>query len=35
MIQVQSRLKSADNTGAKRLMCIRVLGGTGRPLMRM
>ncbi|HPX93291.1 MAG TPA: 50S ribosomal protein L14 [Bacillota bacterium] len=30
MIQVQSRLKSADNTGAKRLMCIRVLGGTGR-----
>ncbi|NLA96442.1 MAG: 50S ribosomal protein L14 [Clostridiaceae bacterium] len=30
MIQVQSRLRSADNTGAKRLMCIRVLGGTGR-----
>ena len=30
MIQVQSRLKSADNTGAKRLMCIKVLGGTGR-----
>ncbi|NLB04369.1 MAG: 50S ribosomal protein L14 [Fastidiosipila sp.] len=30
MIQVQYRLKSADNTGAKRLMCIRVLGGTGR-----
>lgn len=30
MIQVQSRLKSADNTGAKQLMCIKVLGGTGR-----
>ncbi|HHX19961.1 MAG TPA: 50S ribosomal protein L14 [Clostridiaceae bacterium] len=30
MIQVQSRLKSADNTGARKLMCIRVLGGTGR-----
>ncbi|HNZ62869.1 MAG TPA: 50S ribosomal protein L14 [Bacillota bacterium] len=30
MIQVQSRLKSADNTGARQLMCIRVLGGTGR-----
>ena len=29
MIQVQSRLKSADNTGARKLMCIRVLGGTG------
>ena len=28
MIQVQSRLKVADNTGAKSLMCIRVLGGT-------
>jgi large subunit ribosomal protein L14 len=27
MIQVQTILKSADNTGAKRLMCIRVLGG--------
>lgn len=28
MIQMQSRLKVADNTGAKELMCIRVLGGT-------
>ncbi len=28
MIQMQSRLKSADNTGAKELMCIRVLGGS-------
>lgn len=30
MIQQQSYLKAADNTGAKELMCIRVLGGTGR-----
>ena len=30
MIQQQSYLKVADNTGAKELMCIRVLGGTGR-----
>ncbi len=30
MIQVESRLKSADNTGAKELYCIKVLGGTGR-----
>ena len=30
MIQVQSRLKVADNTGAKEIMCIRVLGGSGR-----
>ena len=30
MIQPQSRLKAADNSGAKELMCIRVLGGTGR-----
>ena len=30
MIQVQSRLKSAVNSGARKLMCIRVLGGTGR-----
>lgn len=28
MIQMQTRLKVADNTGAKELMCIRVLGGT-------
>ncbi|MFH1825541.1 MAG: 50S ribosomal protein L14 [Candidatus Firestonebacteria bacterium] len=28
MIQVQSILDVADNTGAQRLMCIRVLGGT-------
>jgi large subunit ribosomal protein L14 len=30
MIQVQSTLKSADNTGAKELMCIKVLGGSWR-----
>jgi large subunit ribosomal protein L14 len=30
MIQVQTRLKSADNTGAKEMMCIKVLGGTNR-----
>ncbi len=30
MIQQQTYLKAADNTGAKELMCIRVLGGTGR-----
>ena len=30
MIQQQSLMKDADNTGAKELMCIRVLGGTGR-----
>ncbi len=30
MIQVQTRLKVADNSGAKEVMCIRVLGGTKR-----
>ena len=30
MIQQQSRLKAADNSGAKELMCIRVLGGSFR-----
>ena len=30
MIQPQSRLKAADNSGAKELMCIRVLGGSFR-----
>ncbi len=30
MIQQQSLLKIADNTGAKEVMCIRVLGGSGR-----
>ncbi len=30
MIQKESRLKVADNTGAKEVLCIKVLGGTGR-----
>ncbi len=30
MIQQESLMKVADNTGAKELLCIRVLGGTGR-----
>jgi large subunit ribosomal protein L14 len=30
MIQQESRLTVADNSGAKEVLCIRVLGGTGR-----
>ncbi|RLD17272.1 MAG: 50S ribosomal protein L14 [Caldiserica bacterium] len=30
MIQIYSRLKVADNTGAKEVMCIRVIGGSAR-----
>ena len=30
MIQVESRLRAADNTGAKELLCIKVLGGSWR-----
>ena len=30
MIQPQTRLKVADNSGAKEIMCIRVLGGSYR-----
>lgn len=30
MIQANTRLKVADNTGAREIMCIRVLGGSGR-----
>ncbi|MDR1450240.1 MAG: 50S ribosomal protein L14 [Propionibacteriaceae bacterium] len=30
MIQQESRLKVADNTGAKEILCIRVLGGSKR-----
>lgn len=30
MIQQESRLNVADNSGAKNVLCIRVLGGTGR-----
>ena len=34
MIQQESRLKVADNTGAKELLCIRVLGGSTRRYIR-
>ena len=30
MIQKQTRLRVADNSGARQLMCIQVLGGSGR-----
>lgn len=30
MIQMQTQLRVADNTGAKRATCVKVLGGTGR-----
>ena len=35
MIQQESRLKVADNTGAKEILCIRVLGGTRRRYARV
>jgi len=35
MIQLQSQLIVADNTGAKRIMCIRVMGGSSRRYARM
>lgn len=35
MIQQESRLKAADNSGAKELLCIRVLGGTRRRYARI
>lgn len=35
MIQVQTRLKIADNSGAKEIMCIRALGGTKRKYARV
>ena len=35
MIQQESRLKVADNTGAKELLCIRVLGGSLRRYARI
>jgi len=35
MIQQESRLKVCDNSGAKELLCIRVLGGTGRRYARV
>ncbi|MEE8473149.1 MAG: 50S ribosomal protein L14 [Dehalococcoidia bacterium] len=35
MIQTYSRLRVADNTGARQLMCINVPGGTGRRYARL
>ena len=35
MIQQESRLNVADNSGAKEVLCIRVLGGTGRRYARV
>jgi len=35
MIQQETRLKVADNTGAKEILCVRVLGGTGRKYARL
>jgi len=35
MIQPYTRVKAADNTGAKELMCINVLGGSGRRYARL
>lgn len=35
MIQAQTRLKIADNTGAKEIMCIKVLGGSKRRYARV
>ena len=32
MVQAESRLKVADNTGAKEVLTIRVLGGTKRSM---
>ena len=35
MIQPQSYLRVADNTGARELMCIRVLGGGNNELLQL
>ena len=35
MIQQETRLQVADNSGAKEVLCIRVLGGTGRRYARV
>jgi len=35
MIQMQTRLRVADNTGAREIMCINVLGGTRRKYARV
>ena len=34
MIQQETRLKVADNTGAKEILCIRVMGGSTRKIGR-
>ena len=35
MIQTNTRLKEADNTGARQIMCIGMLGGTGKKYARV
>ena len=35
MIQMQTVLKAADNSGARRLMCVKVLGGSKRRYARI
>mgnify|MGYP006265950941 CR=1 FL=1 len=35
MIQQESRLKVADNTGARELLCVKVLGGSGKRYARI
>lgn len=35
MIQQESRLSVADNSGAKQVLCIRVIGGTGKRYARL
>lgn len=34
MIQTYTRLRAADNTGAKEIMCVNILGGSGRKFAR-
>ena len=35
MVQQETRIKVADNTGAKEVLCIKVLGGSGRKYARL
>tara|TARA_Y100000589_G_C26950937_1_gene546455 strand:- start:394 stop:762 length:369 start_codon:yes stop_codon:yes gene_type:complete len=35
MIQMQTNLEVADNSGARRIQCIKVLGGSGRKIARI
>ncbi|MEP6813908.1 MAG: uL14 family ribosomal protein, partial [Actinomycetota bacterium] len=35
MIQVESRLRVADNTGAREILCIRIRGGSSRRYARV